>query len=293
MMVNYSRIVLLILVLCWGGPVEGQICSSTVDFAAQQLICWGLGGTPWEQQVAPEEERSRAWMDGLHHAYDAILELPLMEGMDVRHAVLANPSLKERLGQLLLAAPKTFFQPDRSGLVRCRLHIPFTGGMSLRSALYLAALRPARAEPLGFVASTTAIASGSRRPMTDAEDDDYARMVLDVRRTRFEPSLFPRFFSEEGHLLFQEGLIPGPFRFSRPVVRFTTAIEDAEKGLKSYDVMYVSAYVSPLMKRDVRVAAPDAEIFHRFCQVLEKEPERNREILIVYGNERPYGGLLP
>ena len=300
--------------------------SFSFDFSRQTLSAWGLAGIPWEDTLSFEEERSRAWMDALHHGYEAVLETPLMEGVTVRNALQANPALKERLGQLLLSSAKTFFKVDETGLVRCRIDIPFSGPMSLRSAFYLAALRPVQVEPAGFGASGTFLATlspkdgsvpGGAKPAnrpdgdalaslaekpgdSDSERNEitglpgkYLRLVLDLRRSTFEPSLFPRFFSEDGHFLFQESRIPGPKRFSRPIVRFTQNLSETEDGLQSSEVMYVSAYAPVVSRRDIKIAAPDSEIFYRFCKRLELEPESRGEILIVYGDVLFPGGLLP
>jgi len=96
----------------------------------QKLEVFGLAGTPWESETSYDEERSRAWMDALHHAYERILALPLMEGKQVAHVLQENAALKERLGLVLMSAPKTFFQPDISGMVRCRVDVPLTGKIS-------------------------------------------------------------------------------------------------------------------------------------------------------------------
>jgi len=289
---NISIAVFLAFLLVSGNLFSAP-ASVTVDFVQQKITVWGIAGCPWEAEISPEEERSRAWMDALHHGYEEILEVPIMEGISVGSAIHSNPALKERLGQVLLAAPKTFYQTDESGLMRCRLEIPFCGPMSLRSAFYLAALRPGYIDPAGFGASGTFMASETQHSLDVASHPGYLRIVIDLRKSPFEPSLFPRFFSEDGFFLFQEAKVPGPKRFSRPLVRFSKDIRAAEEGLKPEEVMYAAGYSSPLFRRDVKIAAPDADIFFRFCRQLAENPEKRGEILIIYGDILFPGGLLP
>lgn len=400
-------------------PVPAPAASSAVDFDRQLVSVWGLAGMPWETETSYEEEKARAWMHALHQGYEAMLDIPLMEGLVVRQALQMNPALKERLGMVLLSAPKTFFEPDLTGLLRCRLEVPFSGPVSLRSALYLAALRPQPMEPHSLLASwavpatspipvagpaplasrfqaspaegdpagpdTAPLTAAASRPgtlrhlyreadsaattpdtrRTDQDDRDrdrdagaaargtseptsaayrdrvtmtggtasagadpaateppadqegalpadlrtartgslplpdrpagpaVRRLVLDLRRTAFEPSLFPRFFAEDGRLLFQEAQIPGPERFSRPAIRFTRDIGAAEKGLGSTEVMYIAAFLPPLSHRDVKIAAAETSTFLAFCRHLAANPLGGREILIVHGDSTFAGGLLP
>lgn len=270
-----------------------QISSASADFQRQVVVAWGVAGAPWEKQPSFEEERSRAWMDAMHHAYEAILSLPLMEEATVRGAMIQIPTLRERVGRLLLQSPKFFFEPDTTGLLRCRVEVPFAGRDSLRTALYLAALRPGGPEPKGFLASVSVVAK-SEEPLADeATGTAPVRAVLDLRRTVFEPSLFPRFFSEDGRLLFQEAQIPSTERFSRPVVRFTSLIEEAAAGVAADGVFYVEAHVPTLARRDVQVRKADEILFHRFCRDLTENPLSQREILIVYGTTMLPAGVLP
>ena len=251
-------------------------------FLQQKLEVFGLAGTPWESETSYEEERSRAWMDALHHAYEQILSLPLMEGKQVGHVLQANVALKERLGLVLLSAPKTFFQPDIAGMVRCRVDVPLTGKLSLRSALYLAALRPQPQQPASFLASWTAgVKADDRLP-----PPKFSRVVIDVRRFIFEPSLFPRFFDTAGMLIFQEAMIPQSERFSRPAVRFVTDVKTARAGLTEDDVYTVAAHINELSCRDISIAAADSEIFARFCRDMVQTPLRQREIVVVFDPNR-------
>ncbi len=251
-------------------------------FLQQKLEVFGLAGTPWESESSYDEERSRAWMDALHHAYEKILELPLMEGKQVSHVMQANAALKERLGLVLLSAPKTFFQPDVSGMVRCRVDVPLTGKLSLRSALYLAALRPQPMQPTSFLASWTAGVKIDEKATPPA----FSRVIIDARRFYFEPSLFPRFFDASGMLIFQEAMIPQSARFSRPAVRFMTDITAARAGLPEEDTFTAAAHISELYCRDITVEQTDTEIFAAFCHDMIKTPLRQREIVIVYDPER-------
>ena len=247
-------------------------------FVEQKLKIYGLGGMPWEETTALEEERSRAWMDALHHAYEDVLNLPLMEGKTVRHVFQTNSALRERLGMVLLSAPKTFYEADTTGLVRCRVEVPFNGKLSLRSALYLAALRPNSMKPVSFLASWSA-----EIKLKDKDSlPEFKRVVVDMRDTGFEPSLFPRFFEETGSLLFQEAMIPSPVRFSRPAVRFSTDIKDAYKDLKESEVMMLDGKLAELSTRDISVPSPEANIFNRFCKRLMNQPDEKREILVVF-----------
>lgn len=251
-------------------------------FVQQKLEVFGLAGTPWESETSFDEERSRAWMDALHHAYERILDLPLMEGKLVRHVLQTNAALKERLGLVLLSSPKFFFQPDVSGLSRCRIDVPLTGKMSLRSALYLAALRPQPMEPTSFLASWTAGVKVDPAAKVPA----IKRVVIDVRRFDFEPSLFPRFFDVSGMLIFQEAMIPQAERFSRPAVRFATDITVARAGLKEEETVTVAAGISELYRRDLAIAHADAELFALLCHDMIENPLRQREIVIVFDPAR-------
>ncbi|HOY69145.1 MAG TPA: hypothetical protein PLP29_19905 [Candidatus Ozemobacteraceae bacterium] len=271
------------------------VASVTVDFERQMLTCWGLAGQPWQETTSYEEEKARAWMDAMHHAYAAVLDVPLMEGLTVRSAIAANDALKERLGQVLMETDPVFYDPDVTGLVRCRMELPFAGKMSLRSALYLAALRPRPQEPKAFLASWTIVASATLQAAETASGSVEAarRVIIDLRRTGFEPSLFPRFFSETGELLFQEAQIPGPERFSRPVVRFTEKIEEAAHGFEAGQVIYVEAMLAPLSRRDVRIMHAEVPAFLAFGRLLTGEPLGGRDIVIVHGSRPAPSGVLP
>lgn len=258
-------------------------------FLQQKLEVYGLAGTPWESEPSYDEERSRAWMDALHHAYETILELPLMEGKQVKHVLQTNAALKERLGLVLMSAPKTFFQPDLSGLSRCRVEIPMNGKLSLRSALYLAALRPQPMQPVDFLASWSAGLRLSEKPKKPL----VTRVVIDVRDFDFEPCLFPRFFDAAGMLIFQEAMIPSPERFSRPVVRFMTDITAAREGVNESESCTIAAYVNELCLRDIAVEHADAQEFAHFCRDLVQNPLQKREIVVVFdpGRDKKAGRL--
>jgi hypothetical protein len=310
----------LALLPCAAARAEEGGVTPVIDFNRQILTAWGLAGTPWEESVSYEEEKARAWMSALHQAYAAILSVPLMEGALVRQVLLLNPGLKGRLGVVLLTAPKTFYTVDSAGLVRCKLEVPFSGPRSLRSALYLAALRPQPMEPRSFLASWSApfpeekmapLPSGRATDTTATTDETVGepdredsgaepatghplrRLVLDLRRTTFEPSLFPRFFTEEGRLLFQEAQIPSPERFSRPMVRFSERIEDAEAGMEAGKCTFVAAHVPAGSKRDVKIGTAETEVFLHFCRQMIATPLAIREILIIHGQRVPIAGLMP
>ncbi|MFZ2955639.1 MAG: hypothetical protein WA705_01905 [Candidatus Ozemobacteraceae bacterium] len=302
-----------------------------IDFGKQLVLVWGVGGQPWEEQVSYEEERSRAWMDALHHAYEETLRVPLMEGIDVRNVLRQYPTLRPRMGRILLAAPRTFFEEDASKLIRCRVELPFTGIAGLRSALFLAALHPQGSEPRAFIGTDSAIATDARlvdalKPPVETSSHGFSRtaspgkakrfeqtagfeqadaeglpgsstmilrVVVDLRETFFEPSLFPRFFDEEGRLIYQEGRIPSSERFSRPVVRFSQEIADATAGLMEEQIMFAAGRLPILAKRDIVIRNPDDEFLRRFCRRLDTEPFWKGEILVIHGNRvMPPGAML-
>ncbi|MBU1106434.1 MAG: hypothetical protein KKB51_07195 [Candidatus Riflebacteria bacterium] len=247
-------------------------------FIEQKLEVFGLAGIPWETESSYDEERSRAWMDALHHAYEKVLSLPLMEGKLVRHVMQTNSSLKERLGQVLMSAPKYFLQADTSGLIRCRLELPLSGKLSVRSALYLAALRPQPQEPLSLLASWSAGLKIDEK----APAPSFKRVILDARSFLFEPSLFPRFFTAAGMLIFQESMVPSKERFSRPAVLFESDIRRARKELKDEEVVTIAAHISPLATRDICIEHTDVDVFARFCRELIRNPLQEREIVVVF-----------
>lgn len=255
-------------------------------FLEQKLEVFGLGGTPWEEESSYEAERGRAWMDAMHHAYEEILSLTVMDGKEVRHILHTNKALKERLGMIIMAAPKTFYQKDVSGLVRCKLEIPISGKLSLRSAFYLASLRPQPMQPKGFLASWSAnvgVIDESKEP------SPYKRVVIDARKYDFIPALFPRFFDERGALLFQEAMIPQAERFSRPVVLFCTDMITAREKLDEKEVLTLSSGMHELHKSDIIVKNEDLKEFKSFCNDIMRTPLKQREIMIVYNPEKKIG----
>lgn len=306
-----SSLALLLCLLSWLAPAvlsAGETATPPIDFNRQLVTAWGLAGQPWETGTSYEEEKSRAWMDALHHAYESLLSTPFMEGLEIRQILRQYPTLRSGLGRVLLTATPRFFEEDVSKLIRCRVEIPFVGPDGLRSALFLAALRPIALEPRVFIASDPAEASltarlllgpaSSRGLLASASDADITpigpvvRLVIDLRATFFQPSLFPRFYDEEGHFLFQEGRIPAPERFSRPVVRFTEEIAEAESGLTGEQVAYIAGRLPLTAVRDVVLRHPDQEFFRRFCRRLELDPLWKGEILIIHGRRIMPAGVL-
>ena len=289
------------------GPSD-QVATPPIDFNRQLVTAWGLAGQPWETETSYEEEKSRAWMDALHHAYDSLLATPFMEGLEIRQVLRQYPTLRSKLGRVLLTAVPRFFEEDASKLVRCRIEVPFTGPDGLRSALFLAAVGPVGLEPRAFIATDSfeasltarialgAISARTRPASATAEDlpsvGPILRLVVDLRATFFQPSLFPRFYDEEGHFLFQEGRIPGPERFSRPVVRFSEEIADAEADLEPQQVAYLAGRLPLTAHRDVVLRHPDHELFQRFCRRLELDPLSKGEILIIHGRRIMPAGAL-
>lgn len=253
-------------------------------FIEQRVKVFGLAGTPWEDNVAFDEERSRAWMDALHHCYEQILNLPLMEGRLVRHVMQINTGLKQRLGMILLSAKKKFYQADETGIIRCSLEMPLSGKLSLRSALYLAALRPQSHQPADFLASWSK--SLVNNSLSDLPEPEYKRLVIDLRDFYFQPSLFPRFFSQKGELIFQEAMIPQPERFSRPAVLFMTDITEARKELKESEVYLIEAQVDEMATSDITIKDCDLEILTAFSRLLVQEADENRDIVIVFEPEK-------
>lgn len=256
----------------WAEPVI-----SHKAFLSQKLEIDGLAGTPWEDGSSFDEERSRAWMDAMHHAYESILNLPLMEGKLVRHVMQTNPALKERLGMILLSAEKSFYQPDITGLIRCRLEIPLSGKLSLRSALYLAALRPQSQQPASFLASWSAGIKNREEPVPVCK-----RLVVDLRECYFVPSIFPRFFDSDGALLFQEAMVPQPYRFSRPAVKFATDIIAARGSFSEGEYTYVSAFVNELSTSDATITGADSALAASFFRQMIENPDRELDVVIVF-----------
>ena len=270
---------LLVLILCLF-QTQILLADNTANhkvFLNQKLEVFGLGGTPWEEG-SYETERGRAWMDAMHHAYEQILSLTIMDGKEVKHILHTNKALKERLGMVLMSAPKTFYQKDVSGLVRCKLEIPISGKMSLRSAFYLAALRPQPMQPTGFLASWSAPIEVDE----SIEPSPYKRIVIDARKFDYIPALFPRFFDEHGTLLFQEAMVPQAERFSRPVVLFSTNMIEARANLEEKEVFTLSTTMHELHKSDIIVKNSDLKEFKHFCNDIIRTPKKQRELMIVY-----------
>ena len=276
-----TKLLLLILCLFQTQILLAENLANHKVFLDQKLEVFGLGGTPWEEG-SYEAERGRAWMDAMHHAYEQILSLTIMDGKEVRHILHTNKALKERLGMVLMAAPKTFYQKDVSGLVRCKLEIPISGKLSLRSAFYLAALRPQPMQPTGFLASWSAKIDVDETQ----EPSPYKRIVIDARKYDFIPALFPRFFDEHGALLFQEAMIPQAERFSRPVVMFCTNMIDARANLEEKEVFTLSSTMHELHKSDIIVKNEDLNEFKHFCNDIIRTPKKQREIMIVYNPDK-------
>ncbi len=259
------------------------------SFVEQKLTVVGLAGTPWEAETSFDEERSRAWMDAMHHAYESILALPLMEGKLVRQVLQTNPALKDRLGLILLSAEKSFYQADNTGLIRCRLEVPFSGKLSLRSALYLAAMRPQSQQPVSFLASWSAGISKEKLPVPQCK-----RLVVDVRNYYFEPSIFPRLFDTNGALLFQEAMIPQPERFSRPAVKFAVDVVEARGGLEEGAYEYVPAHINELSRSDITVPDADAGTVAAFCLQMINHPDRELDVVIVFDpDKKEISGKMP
>lgn len=271
-----------------------------IDFNRQRVVVQGLGGMPWEEETSYEQERARAWMDAVHHAYEVILDLPLSAGIKVRNAIQRNPQLKQRLGLVLRATNPVFRQPDISGLVRCDLEIPFYGALSLRSALYLAALSN---NPVGPYSIRTDLEKIQAEDGNEDEDKEQQgtdpakatieRIVVDVRSTPFTPSLFPRFFNATRSRVFQEAMIPAPERFSRPVVRFTENVRRAYTGLAEEKVKFIIATAETLQGYDVIIPDHEADEFFKLADRLLKDPMRAGEILIVYKRTDRGTGVMP
>ena len=276
-----TKLLLLILCLFQTQILLAENLANHKVFLKQKLEVFGLGGTPWEEG-SYEAERGRAWMDAMHHAYEQILSLTIMDGKEVKHILHTNKALKERLGMVLMAAPKTFYQKDVSGLVRCKLEIPISGKLSLRSAFYLAALRPQPMQPTGFLASW----SVPIKVDESLEPSPYKRIVIDARKFDFIPSLFPRFFDEQGALLFQESMVPQAERFSRPVVLFSTNMIDARADLNEKEVFTLASKMHELHKSDIIVKNEDLKEFKHFCNDIIHTPKKQREIMIVYNPDK-------
>lgn len=280
-MKSFIKLFLVLLCFFQSQTIFAQNSANHKVFLEQKLEVFGLGGIPWEEG-SYETERGRAWMDAMHHAYEQILSLTVMDGKEVKHILHTNNALKERLGMILMSAPKTFYQKDVSGLVRCKLEIPISGKLSLRSAFYLAALRPQPMQPTGFLASWSA-----KIDVDDTlEPSPYKRIVIDARKYDFIPALFPRFFDEHGALIFQEAMIPQAERFSRPVVLFCSDMIKARAGLEEKEVFTLDSTMHELHKSDFIVKNADLKEFKQFCNDIIRTPKKQREIMIVYNPEK-------
>lgn len=287
-MKNKLKCLFLLIVLFYACVMRADASIFKNPFLTQKIQVFGLGGMPWEKSISLEEERARAWVDAMHHAYETILNLQLMEGKVVRQALESNSGLKSRLGAILLSAKKTFYARDNTGLIRCKLDIPFCGQHGIRSALFLAALRPLPVRPISLLASWT-------RPIAIKDKislPDYKRVVVDLRNTNFKPSLFPRFFDDKGFLIFQETMLPAHKRFSRAVVKFSNNIRDAYKDLTENQVLMIEGRVPNICTNDVTIPESEATVFRRFSQGIVKHPLGESEILLVYNANKTFGGKL-
>ncbi|MBF0546024.1 MAG: hypothetical protein HQM08_16390 [Candidatus Riflebacteria bacterium] len=282
-------VVLFFSLFCGIQSVSADVTPNKIDFINQKLTIWGYGGSPWEEVSSLEEERARAWTDALHHAYDEILSLQFMDGLAIRQLLYRYPSLKDSLRRTLLGATKTIFEKDLSGLIRCRVEIPFSGKNGIRASLFLAALFPAKIEPKAFIVPI----STETREINAASGTPYSRIVLDVRDFNFQPSLFPRFFDVNGNLIFQEGVIPGPERFSRPVVLFSQKIASASQGLSEKEIFYASCKIVSNHMCDLTILPPDEIPFRQFTKTVEAKPLEKLEILIIYSEKNETYGSLP
>lgn len=270
-------------------PLWARSQSINKVFIEQKLEVMGIAGSPWEEQSSYDEERLRAYTDALNHAYEKIINLPLMDGAEVRHVVQNNRALKRRLGELLLGAKKTFYQTDLTGINRCKVEIDLSGKNSLRSTFYLASLRPSPMQPESFLASWTA---GIKIDKV-AEPSKYRRMIIDARKSQFAPSLFPRFFAQNGMLIFQEAMVPSIERFSRPAVRFVTSMVEAREGVEERFVYTVESLVDAMHPRDVVINPSEVSEFALFCNDIVRTPLKEREIVIVFDADGApeYGAL--
>jgi len=281
-MKNCLKALILLFLMFSACGLRAENFVDPLAFCEQKLEVFGLGGVPWEESSSHDEERSRAWMDALHHAFENILNMQLMEGRLVAHVLQTNPEMKSRLGNLLLSSPRFFYQSDVSGLIRCRIDVPFTGRNSLRSALYLAALRPQPQEPLAFAPEWAA----GVKINADTPVPPFKRIIVDVRTFDFIPSLFPRFFDSTGMLLFQETMLGLKDRFSRPAIKFMLNIGKAREGFKEEDTLTVSAHVNILSRCDITIENPDAAIMAGFAREMALNPHGERDIVIVFSPER-------
>jgi hypothetical protein len=279
--------VLILVALCL--MISGAVSAHSNVFVNQKLEVMGIAGSPWETETSYEEERARAYLDALNHAYEQIINLPLMDKKEVKHIVQSNRAFKERIGFLLLTSPKTFYQTDLNGINRCKIEVDLSGKNSLRSTFYLAAMRPQPMQPVSFLASWSAGIETDK----NAEPSKYKRVVVDARKSYFEPSLFPRFFDRKGVLVFQEAMIPETERFSRPAVRFVTTIEKAREGLPDSQIFTADSIIDELHPRDVVINPTDITEFAIFCNDIVKTPLKEREIVIVFkpDNFKEYGKM--
>lgn len=289
-LIDMKKKVTLLLILCLLIVSIASANENVCDvFVNQKLEAMGIAGSPWEESISYEEERSRAFMDALNHAYEKISNLPLMDGKEVNHIIQSNRAFKERLGQLLMTSPRTFYQADMIGINRCRIEIDLSGKNSLRSTLYLASLRPRSILPKSLVPPRTSVIEIDK----DLAPSKYKRIVIDARKSYFEPSLFPTFFDRSGTLIFQEAMIPQAERFSRPAVRFVTNMIEARKDLKEQQIFTAESLIDEMHPRDIIINPTDVSEFAIFCNDITKTPLKEREIVVVFepNKTKEYGRL--
>ncbi len=253
-------------------PARAEKFSISETFITESIQVEGVAGRPWELVASPlQEEQERAWMDASHHAYEALLKLPFGDGKKVSDCLFVNPSLKKRLGMLLKAAEKDFYTEELSGLVKCKLRVELSGPVSLRSALYLDALK------LGAAKASDIFFRKDRETGEKIKKSPYSQLVIDMRKTSFEPSLFPKFLNEKGFLLFQEAMIVSPARFSRPAVVYRTEMPDFTSG----NVFFAETSFDSKHPHDIIVKYQDLNEFVLFAGDLEENLLSDKTIVVL------------
>ncbi|MBF0409527.1 MAG: hypothetical protein HQM10_19460 [Candidatus Riflebacteria bacterium] len=287
-LIRYFTAILLFFFSTFSGFADAQPSLVETDFLDQKITVWGLGGNPWEDITSSEEERARAWTDALHHAYYEVLSLQFMEKITVKQLLHQYPTLNNSLRRTLLGAEKTLYQKDISGLIRCRVEVPFCGKNGIRAALFLASLFPSKIGPRIF-----RVPVSTETQKISASDTPYSRIIVDLRDCIYKPALFPRFFDINGNLLFQESTIPAPERFSRPVIKYSSSMASATEDVEDGKIFYASARTAHNHESDITIIPPDDDEFKNFAAAIASAPLRELDIFVVYDSEKKLSGLIP
>lgn len=284
-----------------------------IDFERQSIIAVGIAGQPWEEEnyVSSEKEKIRAHYDALHHAYEAILNIPIMEGKYGKHILFQTPVLKEKIKNLLFSLQPTFIG-NKNKLIKCKLEIPFYGINSLFAAFYLASLYPtskfqsnqnipsSKIWPLVLSPTNSLKVNAeleqkqqsnkikTKNAVVNNKIHDIKRIIIDLRNTPFQPSLFPCFYTEKGQLIFQESLLynkSSRAKFSRPIIKFYKSILKATENYKENELEFINAKTTDMSTMNITILSSSEVFFVDYVSYIMHKPESDKDIAIVYGNE--------